>query len=152
MRQNNLKLARQLGLPSPFRTQRDRTLPPRKPWQPGSTASISGFQYFKVRSFGVWNFSRQSEKSGYFELFTFRNLHSSNERTCIHTMARLSDYDCIGFDLDHTLIQYKLDNLYPVSDNMASKKARGFFGFSRVFHIAFFYYYTLKGCVVTSPK
>jgi len=29
-------------------------------------------------------------------------------------MARLSDYDCIGFDLDHTLIQYRLDNLYPV--------------------------------------
>lgn len=29
-------------------------------------------------------------------------------------MARLSDYDCIGFDLDHTLIQYKLDNLYPL--------------------------------------
>ena len=33
-------------------------------------------------------------------------------------MARLSDYDCIGFDLDHTLIQYKLDNLYPVSQNV----------------------------------
>ena len=32
-------------------------------------------------------------------------------------MARLSDYDCIGFDLDHTLVQYKLDNLYPVSQN-----------------------------------
>ncbi|XP_074609660.1 5'-nucleotidase domain-containing protein 1-like isoform X1 [Acropora palmata] len=28
-------------------------------------------------------------------------------------MARLSEYDCIGFDLDHTLIQYKLDNFYP---------------------------------------
>lgn len=28
-------------------------------------------------------------------------------------MARLSDYDCIGFDLDHTLIQYKLDSFYP---------------------------------------
>ncbi|KAJ7333510.1 5'-nucleotidase domain-containing protein [Desmophyllum pertusum] len=32
-------------------------------------------------------------------------------------MTRLSDYDCIGFDLDHTLIQYKLDSLYPLIYN-----------------------------------
>ena len=27
---------------------------------------------------------------------------------------RLSDFDAIGFDVDHALIQYKLENLYPV--------------------------------------
>lgn len=32
----------------------------------------------------------------------------------IYDMARLKDYDCIGFDLDHTFIQYRLDNLYPM--------------------------------------
>lgn len=37
------------------------------------------------------------------------------ERVFRNTMAKLSEYDCIGFDLDHTLIQYKLDNFYPVS-------------------------------------
>ena len=31
------------------------------------------------------------------------------------SMVRLSDYDCIGFDLDHTIIQYRLSNLFPVS-------------------------------------
>lgn len=35
-------------------------------------------------------------------------------------MARLKDYDCIGFDLDHTFIQYRLDNLYPVSNYINS--------------------------------
>ena len=50
-----------------------------------------------------------------FEVVEARNLYKFPERSCTNDMAKLSDYDCIGFDLDHTLIQYKLDNLYPVS-------------------------------------
>ncbi|XP_031567807.1 5'-nucleotidase domain-containing protein 1-like [Actinia tenebrosa] len=30
-------------------------------------------------------------------------------------MVKISDYDCIGFDLDHTVIQYKLSNLYTLT-------------------------------------
>ena len=30
-------------------------------------------------------------------------------------MVCLTDYDCLGFDLDHTIIQYKLSNLFTVS-------------------------------------
>ena len=34
---------------------------------------------------------------------------------------RLTDFDALGFDVDHTVVHYKLENLYPVGN--ASKVA-----------------------------
>lgn len=45
----------------------------------------------------------------------YTSLHKTPERKTAVKMTSLNDYDWIGFDLDHTLIQYKLDYLYPVS-------------------------------------
>lgn len=51
---------------------------------------------------------------------------TSKNTTRSLNMARLRDYDCIGFDLDHTFIQYRLDNLYPVSHQVTSRMRYSF--------------------------
>ena len=51
---------------------------------------------------------------------------TSKNTTRSLNMARLRDYDCIGFDLDHTFIQYRLDNLYPVSLQVTSRMRYSF--------------------------
>ena len=120
MRQNYFNLIK-LGFRSRFarKIQLGSWRKPWKDWEPGFGANCPCFQ--DSRSFCSLAFSRQKTS---LKLSTFRNLHKSREETCVVKMVRLSDYDCIGFDLDHTLIQYKLDNLYQVSNNMAGLKKR----------------------------
>lgn len=106
--------------------------------EPAFTASVSGFQDSKVlliywkapRSLAALRWKLVSVVS------RARNLCKFPRRSRTNNMAKLSDYDCVGFDLDHTLIQYKLDNLYPVSD-IARWKARGNIkSYCRVFLVA----------------
>ena len=69
----------------------------------------SGFDFVNFRSRNVTRAISCAISTGH------TSLHKTPERKTVVKMTSLNDYDWIGFDLDHTLIQYKLDYLYPVS-------------------------------------
>ena len=67
------------------------------------------------RNTSLWKFSKALRKSGT-ERFRYMLIWVFIQRIerRFSSMVKLGDYDCIGFDLDNTIIQYKLSNLYPV--------------------------------------
>ena len=43
--------------------------------------------------------------------------NGQEEREEIGDIFCLDDYDCIGFDMDHTIVQYHIEELFKVNDH-----------------------------------
>ena len=107
MRRNYIKLAQKIG-------SRRLLLAKPGPWVAWELSRNCCFQgsHLDFANFRSRNVARAISRA----ISTGKtSLHKTPERKTVAKMTSLNDYDWIGFDLDHTLIQYKLDYLYPVS-------------------------------------
>lgn len=107
MRRNYIQLAQMIGCRRPL-------LATPGPWVAWEQSRRCCFQdarldFVNFRSRNVARAVSRAISTGY------TSLDKTPERKTAVKMTSLNDYDWIGFDLDHTLIQYKLDYLYPVS-------------------------------------
>ena len=107
MRRNYIQLAQMIGCRRPLLA----TPGPWVAWEQSRSCCFqdSCLDFVNFRSRNVARAVSRAISTGY------TSLHKTPERKTAVKMTSLNDYDWIGFDLDHTLIQYKLDYLYPVS-------------------------------------
>lgn len=110
MRRNYIQLAQMIGPRRPLLAKPG----PWEPWVAWEQFRNCCFQGSRLDfvNFCSRNIAREISRAistGY------TSLHKTPERKNAVKMTSLNNYDWIGFDLDHTLIQYKLDYLYPVS-------------------------------------
>lgn len=107
MRRNYIQLAQMIGCRRPLLATPARWVA----WEQSRSFCFQGsrLDFVNFRSRNVARDISRAISTGY------TSLHKKPERKTAVKMTSLNDYDWIGFDLDHTLIQYKLDYLYPVS-------------------------------------
>ena len=43
--------------------------------------------------------------------------NGQDKKEDIEDLFCLDDYDCIGFDMDHTIVQYHIEELFKVNDH-----------------------------------
>lgn len=112
MRRNYMQLAQMIGSCRPY------LLAKPGPWVAWEQSRQCCFQGSRIDfvNFRSRNVARAVSRAISLAICTgHTSLHKTPERKTAVKMTSLNDYDWIGFDLDHTLIQYKLDYLYPVS-------------------------------------
>lgn len=108
MRRNYMQLAQMIGRCRPYLLAKPG---PWVAWEQSRQCCFQGsrIDFVNFRSRNVARAISRAISTGH------TSLHKTPERKTAVKMTSLNDYDWIGFDLDHTLIQYKLDYLYPVS-------------------------------------